>query len=684
MVSSENLVLATDLQDSAQQLLQEKAVAMYSHLPNVLLFTFIATSALALYFQGAAGQMQLFLWWGCMQMVSLLRLVSLCYWLRLRRLQLSAPIFMVMIRWFSFGSLASGVIWAAFSVMYFYESSSSQRLVIALVMSTVAAGSITVLALMPWVNRLFIALLIVPLLAMFATTGAVNDLVIAGLGLALFIGLTGFARVSRDSALKLFVSARDSDRKIANAIAQRDELLLTKDDLEERLAQQIETLEFEVALKERYAEELARRASTDALTGLLNRSTFEQSFHQMIELARPRNAFVGLLVIEVLRFDVVELQGASIAEQVLLTLTDRLRSFIAPGSLVARWGDAEFALTILSREHLFLHEGSLLRTVLQQPVDTNAGAVAVDVMLGASVFPGSAQDAELLLYQASVAKHSLRQQGIGGIKLFDTSLDAGVKERQHLRQALVVALEAGDLALVFQPIEPCGDSQPRKLEALLRWDDSELGAVSPALFVPVAEECGLIVPIGRWVLDTACQMASQWPVGSIVCVNVSVHQILAGDLLGDVSAALAKSGLPVNQLEIEITESVFSHDLDYVCAVLEQLRALGVALAIDDFGTGYSSLAYLRRLPIDTIKIDRSFIQDIDQNAHKLLQAIVSMARDLGLRVVVEGIETEQQQDLLVAMGVDYLQGYLISRPLADADVAGWLIADETSCVSTH
>lgn len=676
MLSSENLVPATDLRDIGQQLLVEKAVAMYSQLPNVLLFTFIATSALALYFQGAAGQMQLLLWWGGMQLINLLRLANLCCWLKARRHAPLAPAFASrMIRWFSVGSLTSGAVWALFSVLHFYDASSSQRLVIALVMSTVAAGSVTVLALVPWVSRLFIAFLIVPLLAMFATTGAANDLVTACLGLALFFGLTGFSRVSRESALKLFVSAHDSDRKIANAIAQRDELLLDKGELEERLAQQIETLEFEVALKERYAEELARRASTDALTGLLNRSAFEQSFHQMIASARVRDGFVGLLVVEVLRFDVVELHGASIAEQVLLGLTDRLRSFIAPGSLVARWGDAEFALAMSSREHLFLREASLLRTVLQQPVDTSAGAVAVDVMLGASAYPVSAQDAELLLYQASVAKHSLRQQGIGGIKLFDASLEARVKERQYLRQALVIALETDNLALVFQPIEPCGEAAPRKLEALLRWDDPELGAVSPTLFVPVAEECGLIVPIGRWVLDTACQIASRWPAGTVVCVNVSVHQILAGDLLGDVSAALAKSGLPVTQLEIEITESVFSHDLDYVCSVLEELRTLGVSLAIDDFGTGYSSLAYLRRLPVDTIKIDRSFIQDIDQNAHKLLQGIVSMARDLGFHVVVEGVETDEQQNLLVAMGVDYLQGYLISRPMAGVDVVPWLAA---------
>lgn len=670
MTTRDNILVPTDPLELEQQLLFEKARAIYRQLPNVLLFTFVATSALALYFQGVAGQ-SLLVWWGSMQLISLLRLGTLLHWHRSRRGQSLNPT--LMIRRFAVGSLASGVVWAAFSVMYFYQASGSQRLVIALVMSAIAAGSVSVLALVPWVGRLFIAMLIGPLVVMFSTTGDMDDLVIGGLGVALFIGLTGFARVARDSALQLFVSAQDNNRKIANAVAQRDALVLDKDDLEERLAQQIETLEFEVALKERYAEELARMASTDALTGLLNRSAFEREFRALLAEAETERMPLGLMSIEVVHFDVVELQGNSVAEQVLLALSDRLKSFMPQSSLIARCGGAEFATALVSQGRIWNHEASLLRAVLQQSIDSSNGAVCVDVIIGVSSFPDMELDAGQLLYQASVARHGLRQQGIGGVKVFDPALGEGVKVRQRLRQALLGALEADELTLVFQPIEPCTDTRVRKLEALLRWNQPELGAISPAQFIPVAEESGLILPIGRWVLDTACRTASRWPENAMVSVNVSVHQILAGDLVVDVIKALAKSGLPAARLEIEITESVFSHDLEYVCAVLEQLRALGVSLAIDDFGTGYSSLAYLRRLPVDVIKIDRSFIQDFDQNARKLLLAIVSMARGLGFRIVVEGVETPQQQNLLAAMGVDYLQGYLISRPLPSLQVSAWL-----------
>ena len=586
-----------------------------------------------------------------------------------------------MIRLFMLGALVSGGVWASFSVIYFYDASTAQRLVIALVMATIAAGSINVLALVPWVGRLFMALLIGPLVVLFATTGAMDDLVVAGLGLALFIGLTGFSRVSRDSALHLFVAARDKDRTIASAASQRDELARAKDDLELRLAEQIETLQFEIALKERYAQELARVASSDALTGLLNRSSFERELRQQIEIARANSSCLGVLAIEVLRFDVIELQGAAVSEQILLVLADRLKNVMPRGSLIARWGGSEFAVTMNSQGRKWAHEAALLRGVLQQPIETGAGVMRIDVMIGISAFPGEARDAEQLLYQTSIARHSLRQQGTGGVKLFDLALDVGIQQRQRLRRSLHSALEADELSLVFQPIEPCGTSIPRKMEALLRWDEPELGAISPLLFIPVAEESGLIVPLGRWVLMSACKSAAQWSGDAVVSVNVSIHQILGGDLLADVNAALVSSGLAPERLEIEITESVFSHDIDLVCSVLEQIRALGVSLAIDDFGTGYSSLAYLRRLPVNIIKIDRSFIADLDHDARKLLLAIVGMARGLGFRIVVEGVETEQQRNLLVAMGVDYLQGYLISRPISARNVAAWLSAPNSLSV---
>lgn len=652
------------------QLIHDKALVMYRQLPNVLVFTFVATSALILYYREVE---QLWFWWATMQLVTAVRFAALILWRRHWSTTGVVADSQKAIRLFVILALISGVLWAVFSLSFFAISTPSQRLVIAMVMATVAAGSVNVLALVPWASRLFIAFLIAPLVMLFANTGELDDLVVAGLGIALFIGLTGFAKVASGSASHLLVAAQQREFRLANAASQRDELLRDKDDLEARLAEQIESLEFEIALKERYAQELARVASSDALTGLLNRNSFERELCAAIGAVRDGKHSLGVLAIEVVRFDMIELQGVNISEQILLVLADRLKSFMPIGSLVARWGGAEFVCTMNTHRGNWAHEGALVRAVLQQSIVTDAGAIGIDVMVGIASFPDGGADAETLLYQTSVAKHNLRQQGIGGVTLFDSALDVGIRQRQRLRRSLHNAIEADELTLAFQPIEPCNPNVPRKMEALLRWDEPELGAISPALFIPVAEESGLILPLGRWVLAEACRIASHWPKATVVSVNVSIHQILAGDLLADVSSALELSGLQPERLEIEITESVFSHDIDYVCAALEQVRALGVTLAIDDFGTGYSSLAYLRRLPVNILKVDRSFIQDLDHDARKLLLAIVGMARGLGFRIVVEGVETEQQQNLLLSMGVDYLQGYLISRPLSGAAVSAWL-----------
>lgn len=661
----------SDLQGEVQ-LAREKAQVMYRQLPNVLIFTFAAAAALILYYREVQ---QLWVWWVVMQVITLARLASLIVWRRYWSTSTAPAHAEQAIRLFIGFSLLTGALWAVFSITFFGISNGSQRLVIAMVMATVAAGSVNVLALVPWASRLFIALLIVPLIVLFATTGDMDDLVIAGLGLVLFMGLSGFARVANESAAQLLVMARQREQRLAKAASECDALMRDKTSLESRLAEKIETLEFEIALRERYASELSRIAALDSMTGLLNRSAFERELRrQQLPVGTAlQQAPLVIFVLEVLRFDVWELQGVSVSEQILVAIAQRLRDHCGEQALIARWGGAEFALALRSDNRDWPQYGATLRALLQESIETDTGPLHLDVMVGVAQFNAEERDLEALIYRASVAKHSLRQQEVGGVKVFDDALDVVIRQRQTLRRALHASLETDDLKLVFQPIEPCEAGVPRKMEALLRWNEPELGAVSPALFIPVAEESGLIVPLGRWVLREACRAAMSWPYGTVVSVNVSVQQILSGDLLQDVQDALAYSGLVAQRLEIEITESVFSRDLDLVCQVLAALRAQGISLAIDDFGTGYSSLAYLRQLPVDVIKIDRCFITDLDQGARKLLLAMVSMARGLGFRIVVEGVETAEQQNLLAAMGVDYLQGYFIARPMAASDVAAWL-----------
>jgi len=681
-----NVLITPASQTASRQLVaQQKLVAMFRQLPNVLIFTFVATSALALYFYDHIMEREwhLWLWWGAMQLVNLVRLVGLLWWRRFAVHPLVNP--QRVMCWFAVGSLAAGVLWASFSIAYFASATQPQRLVISLVMSTIAAGSVNVLALMPWVNRLFIALLISPLVVLFAQSGAMDDLVVAGLGVVLFIGLTGFSRVSGDNLLGSLLATEDHNSKIATVFAQRDELMKAKDELEARVMRQISALQTEVELKERYAQELEKIASRDALTGLLNRTGFDEQLRQMLGRARIKQEVVGLMAIEILHFDVIELQGSAVSDQVLLALADRLQNFLSIKALTASWGGAEFYVAIAeadikaSETSYWNHYAALLQNVLQQPIATDAGAICVDALIGITRYPDLASNNELMFYQSAAAKHGLRKLGVGGIKAFDPNLDTSLKERHHLRQALHKAIDENSLTLAFQPLVPSAKSHPYKMEALLRWDNAEFGPVSPAVFIPIAEESGLIVSLGRWVLNTACAAAANWPNNCAVCVNVSIHQILAGDLVSDIEFALHESGLAPQRLEVEITESMFAQDMEYISSVLTKVQALGASVAIDDFGTGYSSLAYLRRLPVNTIKIDRSFIIEIDQDARKLLFSIVTMARGLGFHIVAEGVETHQQQDLLLALGVDYLQGYLFSKPIGLVASCDWLVARSDS-----
>lgn len=676
--------MTNDIRTSAQQLagqdeslVHQKLVAMFRQLPNVLIFTFVATSALAFYFYDHSRELGLWTWWGAMQLVSLLCLASLIWW---RKSNARTDVnWARALHVFCASALLVGVLWASFTLAYFSSASASQRMVISLVMSTVAAGSVSVLALVPWVNRVFIALLVGPLVLFFAMAGKSDDLVVAGLGVVLFIGLTGFSRVTGENFVSSVMAAQRQHKKMASVFAQRDELIKAKDELEARVMRQIAALQAEMDLKERYAQELDKIANCDQLTGLLNRAGFDEGLKRMLSAARDRQQVVGMMAIEVLHFDVVELQGTLVSDQVLLAMADRLKHFMPQRSLIASWGGAEFFVAVAqddieaSETPFWNRYAALVQDVLQQPIDTDAGPICVDVLMGITRYPDLAINNELMFYQSAAAKHNLRKLGVGGIKVFDPHLDASLKDRHHLRQALHKAIEASSLSLAFQPLVPNIKSKPGKMEALLRWQDAEFGQVSPAVFVPIAEESGLILPLGRWVLHSACATATTWPNKTMVCVNVSIHQILSGHLPDDIQSALEGSGLDPSRLEIEITESIFAQDLDFICAVLKAVRELGVGVAIDDFGTGYSSLAYLRRLPADTVKIDRSFIQELDRDAQKFLFSLVTMARGLGFHIVAEGIETEQQRDFLLGLGVDYLQGFLMSKPIAADDALAWL-----------
>jgi len=293
--------------------------------------------------------------------------------------------------------------------------------------------------------------------------------------------------------------------------------------------------------------------------------------------------------------------------------------------------------------------------------------VEIGTSIGVAMYPGDGAEPEALLRAADTALYRAKQQGRGGVRFYEASMDADLRERHTLEHDLRHAVERGELELFYQPLLSCRSGEVEGFEALLRWRHPTRGLLSPDAFIGLAEETGLIRPIGAWVVDAACTAAAAWPRPWWVAVNISPVQFRQDDLVGHIARALGRTGLPPGRLEVEVTEGVLIGDTGQAMRLLSEIRDLGVRLSLDDFGTGYSSLSYLRSFAFDKIKIDRSFVAGLGESreATMIVNAIIALGHSLGLAITAEGVETPQQLAMLQAQGSDEVQGYLIGRPAA-------------------
>jgi diguanylate cyclase (GGDEF)-like protein len=431
--------------------------------------------------------------------------------------------------------------------------------------------------------------------------------------------------------------------------------------------------------RQRYAEALARLVSTDGLTELATRSAFVEQLDSMLRVADATATSVAVLFIDLDKFKQVnDVRGHETGDHLLRAVASLLSSHAGPRVRVARWGGDEFVMAMpdAGGRDTAMALARRVRSGFATPIQAGLAMLRIDCTIGIALYPQDAPTHDELIRAADVAMYEGKKEGGGRVKLFDPMLASGVAERHMLEQALRDAIDNGDFSLVFQPIVSAQTGRCEAFDALLRWAHPVLGPISPALFIPVAEQTGLIGGIGRWVLGEACRVAATWQGDAPpVTVNVSVEQVLSGRLLADVEAALAASGLPVERLHLEITESLFVTDKPRVTAVIQALRTAGVRILMDDFGSGYSSLASLSSLPLDVIKIDKSFVQTVAQDDHAFIRAILLIARSLNVRVVAEGIETESQRVLLSGLGVELLQGYYFAHPMAESEIGPWLAA---------
>ena len=419
-------------------------------------------------------------------------------------------------------------------------------------------------------------------------------------------------------------------------------------------------------------QQIAHMALHDALTGLPNRKLLWDRLGEEIRDAERQGCSFAVLACDLDRFKAVnDTRGHLAGDALLRTIADRLKGVIREGDTVARLGGDEFAIILRRLDHPQAAQIIARRAieVVGQPVDLDGHSVTVGVSIGLAVGLQDGHDADTLFKSADIALYQAKAAGRNTHRFYEAGMDARIAARNMLEYDLRNAIKRDGLTLNYQPVVNLATGQVGGFEALLRWHHPARGAISPAEFIPLAEETGLIVPLGDWVLREACREAASWSGEQVIAVNVSAVQFQHQGLEQSVVMALANSGLKASRLELEITESVLMQDSEAVIATLYRLRALGIRIALDDFGTGYSSLSYLRRFPFDKIKIDRSFIRDIaNPDTAAIVRSVVGLGAHLGTAITAEGVETQAQLERVREDGCTDVQGFLFSPPLSAED----------------
>lgn len=429
---------------------------------------------------------------------------------------------------------------------------------------------------------------------------------------------------------------------------------------------------------------LAHLAHHDGLTELPNRMLLQDRLGQAIEVARRQSLQLAVLFMDLDRFKHInDSLGHAVGDQLLKSVAQRLLTCVRQSDTVSRQGGDEFVLLLSQVQHAddaaqFAHK---ILTALALPHHIDGKELHVSVSIGISVYPADGQDAETLLKCADTAMYHAKENGRNNFKFFEQDMNARAVERHNIESSLRHALERREFVLHYQPKVGLKSGAIVGVEALIRWQHPQRGLLQPMDFVPIAEDCGLIRPIGRWVLQEACRQAQAWTHAGlppiVMAVNASALEFRDEDFLSNLQATLEDTQLEPRFLEIELTESVLIRDAESAQSVLHAVAKMGVKLAIDDFGTGFSSLSYLQRFPIHTLKIDKSFVNQMTSNADdaSIVNAIISMGKSMRQRLIAEGVETPEQHASLLALDCDEGQGYYFYRPVAAADLAALLQA---------
>jgi diguanylate cyclase (GGDEF)-like protein len=468
---------------------------------------------------------------------------------------------------------------------------------------------------------------------------------------------------------------------------QRDELLRA-------IRARIERRASEEQMHQHLRTQAHRLMTHDAVTGLPNRNQMTERLEAAVNMVQRNNLSLALILLNIEGISrVLDSLGHDAADHILRLVAERLLGrvndamFAGAHDTVGRMADTRFAVLLAGyadAAYLDAFSTELIEAV-SQPYALEGQDMFISATAGIAVYPSDTGTPDAILRHAEVALGHALNEGTGTIRYFSGEMNERAVRRLRLHNELHRAIERQELSLHYQPQVAIPGGGISGFEALMRWRHNELGFVSPAEFIPLAEENGLIVEFGAWALDVACRQAKSWLNAGLnvprVAVNLSARQFIEGNLVDTVRKALTASGLPPERLELEITESIAMQGVDRTLAMLHELKSLGVKLAMDDFGTGYSSLAYLKRFPLDILKVDQSFVRNAisDHGDAAIVRTVVAMAHSFGMKVIAEGVETEAHLTFLSGLGCEYYQGYLFSKPLPAQDVARLLSGESSS-----
>jgi diguanylate cyclase (GGDEF)-like protein len=447
------------------------------------------------------------------------------------------------------------------------------------------------------------------------------------------------------------------------------------DDLD--LLEMTSTMAGFVLMSARVHDKVEEQDLYDVLTSLPNRRLFTQELRKSVSGMSPHEDKLGVLLLDVDHFkEVNDTFGYAVGDFLLRSVAERLATTRKGADLVARFGDDEFIfmVTDFSGNDHFKQIATEILAAVSEPHDFSGQQLVITASLGASLYPWDGEDAQTLMRNSENALQAAKRQGRNRLRLYAPTMGVNAFEKLQLKMALSYAAENDELELLFQPKVASESGEMTGAEALVYWNHPGQGRLSPGKFIPLAEETGLILPIGNWILNAACQQAKAWRTAGFrdftVAVNISPHQFRERTFVDTVATILERVSLEPEALELEITETVAMTEVEKTMERLTELRALGLRISIDDFGTGYSSLAYLKRFPIHTLKIDRSFVRNLpgDKENRAITKAVIALAHYLDLHLVAEGVENIEQADFLAREGCQYLQGYYFSMPVSSRE----------------